>query len=224
MGPNIPIKIIGENTDLYCQAYFAYDSKKSGGFTNSHLRFGKVPINSPYLVNAPNFVACHVTAYLHKYDMLAGLKDGGTFLLNSIYDKERTLKEVPNHMKKYMAEHNINFYIINATKIAEEIGLGNRTNTIMQSAFFKVSEVIPYDKAKEEMKNFIVKSYGKKGENIVNMNYQAVEHGEDVQKIEIPSEWKDLEIAEAKDIDTTNVPDIVRILHKLLMHKRGTVL
>lgn len=218
------IKIIGENTDLYCQAYFAYDSKKSGGFTNSHLRFGKVPINSPYLVSNPNFVACHVTAYLHKYDMLQGLKDGGTFLLNSIYDEERTLREVPNHMKKYMAEHNINFYIINATKIAEEIGLGNRTNTIMQSAFFKVSEVIPFEKAKEEMKTFIVKSYGKKGENIVNMNYQAVEHGEDVKKIEIPEDWKNLEIVEEKAVETKAVPDIIKNFAQVIDAQKGDTL
>ena len=215
------IKIIGENTELYCQAYFAYDSKKSGGFTNSHLRFGKVPINSPYLVNTPNFVACHVTAYLHKYDMLHGLKDGGTFLLNSIYDEERTLREVPNHMKKFMADHNINFYIINATKIAEEIGLGSRTNTIMQSAFFKVSEVIPYEKAKEEMKNFIVKSYGRKGEEIVNMNYQAVEHGEDVQKIEIPAEWSQLEIVEAKETSSVELPNIIKNFSQVIDAQKG---
>jgi len=218
------IKIIGENTELYCQAYFAYDSKKSGGFTNSHLRFGKVPINSPYLVNNPNFVACHVTAYLHKYDMLQGLKDGGTFLLNSIYDEERTLREVPNKMKKYMAEHNINFYIINATKIAEEIGLGNRTNTIMQSAFFKVSEVIPFEKAKEEMKTFIVKSYGKKGENIVNMNYKAVDRGEDVKKINIPEEWKNIEIVDKKATNTNDIPDIIKNFAQIIDAQKGDTL
>ena len=141
------IKIIGEATDKYCQAYFAYDSKKSGGITVSHLRFGDKMIRSPYLVNTPDFVACHVPAYLEKYDMLKGLKKGGSFLFNSIWDEEETKKRLPDHMKKYLAENEIKFYVINATKIAEEIGMGNRTNSIMQSAFFKVSNVIPYDLA-----------------------------------------------------------------------------
>ena len=137
------IKIIGENTDKYCQAYFAYDSKKSGGITTSHLRFGDSPIRSTYLVTTPDFVACHVPSYLDKYNMLKGLKKGGTFLLNSIWDAEETKTKLPDSMKKYLAENEIKFYIINATKIAEEIGLGNRTNTIMQAAFFKISEVYP---------------------------------------------------------------------------------
>jgi pyruvate-ferredoxin/flavodoxin oxidoreductase len=183
------IKIIGDNTDKYAQAYFAYDSKKSGGITISHLRFGDDPIRSPYLVNTPDFVACHVPSYLGKYDMLKGLKKGGTFLLNSIWDEEETKKRIPVDMKKYMAANEINFYIINATKIAQEIGLGSRTNTIMQSAFFKIAEVIPYDHAVEEMKKFIVKSFGKKGEDIVNMNYKAVERGGNVTKIEVPADW-----------------------------------
>jgi pyruvate-ferredoxin/flavodoxin oxidoreductase len=185
------IKIIGENTDKFAQAYFAYDSKKSGGITISHLRFGDEPIRSPYLVNTPDFVACHVPSYLGKYDMLKGLKKGGTFLLNSIWDEEETRKRIPADMKRYMAKNNINFYIINATQIAKEIGLGNRTNTIMQSAFFKIAEVIPYDQAVEEMKKFIVKSFGKKGEDIVNMNFKAVEEGGNVTKVEIPSDWAD---------------------------------
>ncbi len=183
------IKIIGEATDKYCQAYFSYDSKKSGGYTSSHLRFGNHPINSPYLVTTPDFVACHVPSYLGKYDLLKGLKDGGTFLLNSVWDEETTKKHLPDDMKRYMAEHHINFYIINATKIAAELGLGSRTNTIMQSAFFKVSGVIPYDSAVEHMKKAIYKSYGKKGEDIVNKNYAAVEAGANVTKIEIPAEW-----------------------------------
>jgi pyruvate-ferredoxin/flavodoxin oxidoreductase len=183
------IKIIGENTDKFAQAYFAYDSKKSGGITISHLRFGDEPIRSPYLVNTPDFVACHVPSYLGKYDMLKGLKKGGTFLLNSIWDEEETRKRIPADMKQYMAKNNINFYIINATQIAKEIGLGNRTNTIMQSAFFKIAEVIPYDQAVEEMKKFIVKSFGKKGEDIVNMNFKAVEEGGNVTKVEVPSDW-----------------------------------
>src|SRR5690606_36647605 len=167
------IKIIGDNTDKYAQAYFSYDSKKSGGITVSHLRFGDTPIRSPYLVNTPDFVACHVPAYLGRYDMLKGLKRGGTFLLNSIWDTEETKAKLPDHMKKYLAENNINFFIINATKIAEEIGLGSRTNTIMQAAFFKLANIIPYEKAEAEMKKAIQKSYGKKGEDIVKMNYAA---------------------------------------------------
>ena len=150
------IMIIGESTDKYCQAYFAYDSKKSGGITTSHLRFGDKKIKAPYLVGTPDFVACHVPSYLNKYDMLKGLKDGGVFLLNSIWDEEETKNHLPDHMKKYLAEHNINFYIINATKLAQEIGLGNRTNTIMQSAFFKIANIIPYDQAVEELRKFVV--------------------------------------------------------------------
>ena len=200
------IKIIGNSTDKYCQAYFAYDSKKSGGYTSSHLRFGDTPIRSPYLVNTPDFVACHVPSYLGKYDLLKGLKNGGTFLLNSIWDEETTKKHLPDAMKKYMAEHKINFYIINATKIAAEIGLGSRTNTIMQSAFFKVSGVIPYDQAKEEMKKAIYKSYGKKGEEVVNMNYAAVEQGGAVTKIEVPAEWANLTVAETKEEE---VPEFI---------------
>ena len=188
------IKIIGETTDKYCQAYFSYDSKKSGGYTSSHLRFGDEPITSPYLVTTPDFVACLVPSYIGKYDLLKGLKDGGTFLLNSVHDAETTKASLPNDMKKYLADHKINFYIINATKIASEIGLGNRTNTIMQSAFFKVADVIPYEQAVEQMKKFIYKSYGKKGEDIVNMNYAAVDRGGDVEKVEVPAEWSNLTV------------------------------
>lgn len=186
------IKIIGGSTDKYCQAYFSYDSKKSGGYTSSHLRFGDNPIMSPYLVTTPDFVACHVPAYLGKYDLLKGLKDGGTFLLNSVWDEETTKKHLSDSMKKYMADHKINFYIINATKIAAELGLGSRTNTIMQSAFFKVANVIPYEQAVEEMKKAIYKSYGKKGEDVVNKNYAAVDRGTEVEKVDVPAEWSDL--------------------------------
>ncbi|MEG2728160.1 MAG: pyruvate:ferredoxin (flavodoxin) oxidoreductase [Mucinivorans sp.] len=188
------IKIIGNSTNKYCQAYFSYDSKKSGGYTSSHLRFGDKPIRSTYLVNTPDFVACHVPSYLQKYDLLKGLKDGGTFLLNSIWSKDEVVNHLPDTMKKYMAEHHINFYQINATKIATEIGLGNRTNTIMQAAFFKLAAVIPYDMAVEEMKKAIYKSYGKKGENIVNMNYKAVDAGSAVEKIEVDPSWAKLTI------------------------------
>ncbi len=188
------IKIIGESTDKFVQAYFAYDSKKSGGITTSHLRFGDEIIRSTYLVKQPDFVACSNTAYLNKYDMLDGIKENGSFLLNSPWDADKTKKRLPDGYKKVLADKNIKFYIIDATKLAKEIGLGNRTNTIMQSAFFKVSEVIPYELAVEKMKAFIVKSYGTKGEKIVNMNYAAVDQGGDViTEIEIPKEWKDLD-------------------------------
>lgn len=188
------IKIIGDNTEKYVQAYFAYDSKKSGGFTCSHLRFGDNPIRSPYLVNTPNFVACHVPAYLHLYDVTAGLKKNGTFLLNSLWSKEEVAKHLPDHVKKYFADNDIKLYIINATKIADEIGLGNRTNTILQSAFFKISNVIPFDLAVDQMKKFIVKSYGRKGETIVNMNYAAVDRGGDVEEVEVLKEWSDIQV------------------------------
>ena len=167
------VKIIGDNTNKHCQAYFSYDSKKSGGFTCSHLRFGDAPIRSTYLVNTPNFVACHVQAYLHMYDVTRGLKKNGTFLLNTIWEGEELAKNLPNKVKAYFAKNNIKVYYINATKIAQEIGLGNRTNTILQSAFFRITGVIPVDLAVEQMKKFIVKSYGKKGEDVVNKNYAA---------------------------------------------------
>ncbi|GAF04125.1 pyruvate:ferredoxin (flavodoxin) oxidoreductase [Saccharicrinis fermentans] len=202
------IKIIGDNTDKYAQAYFAYDSKKSGGITISHLRFGDTPIRSPYLVNTPDFVACHVPAYLQQYDVLKGLKKGGTFLLNSIWDAEETKNRLPENVKKYLAANEIKFYIINATKIAEEIGLGSRTNTIMQSAFFKIAEVIPYDFAVEKMKEAIVKSFGKKGEDIVNMNYKAVECGGAVTEVAVPAEWAKLE---GKAVEHSNdVPAFIK--------------
>ena len=203
------IKIIGDTTDKYCQAYFDYDSKKSGGFTASHLRFGDNKIMSPYLVNTPDFVACHVPAYLKKYDMLKGLKKGGTFLLNAIWDAEEVKSQLPVSVKKYLAANNINMYVINATKIAEEIGLGNRTNTIMQAAFFKIANVIPYDLAVEQMKKMIVKSFGKKGENVVNMNYSAVDAGSNVAKVDIPAEWATLE-DEATQSTNNDVPEFIK--------------
>ncbi len=202
------IKIIGDTTDKYCQAYFAYDSKKSGGITTSHLRFGDKPIRSPYLVNMPDFVACHVPSYLEKYDMLKGLVRKGTFLLNSIWDVEETKHRLPDHMKKYLAENKINLYVINATQIAEELGLGTRTNTIMQAAFFKVSQVIPYEKAEKEMKKAIEKSYGRKGEEVVKMNWAAIDRGSAVTKIEIPSEWANIKVETHKD--TRDIPDFIR--------------
>jgi len=186
------IKIIGDNTPKYCQAYFDYDSKKSGGYTCSHLRFGDSPIKAPYLVGTPDFVACHVPSYLTKYDVLKGIKQNGTLLLNSLWDEEETLKRIPDHVKAVIGKKNITLYIINATKIAAEIGLGGRTNTILQSAFFKITGIIPYEEAVGYMKKAIVKSYGKKGENIVNMNYAAVDRGGEYTKVEIPADWKDI--------------------------------
>lgn len=209
------IIIIGENTDKYCQAYFAYDSKKSGGFTTSHLRFGDVPIRAPYLVNTPDFVACHTPSYIYKYNMLKGLKQNGVFLLNTIWDIETTKNKLPNRVKKYLAKNNIRFYAINATAIAEEIGLGGRINTIMQSSFFKIAEIIPYELAVSEMKKAIDYSFGKKGEAIVKMNYAAVDKGAEVVKIEIPAEWADLpdqplmEVEEAPQFIT----DVVNVIN-----------
>ncbi|MDR1274120.1 MAG: pyruvate:ferredoxin (flavodoxin) oxidoreductase [Odoribacteraceae bacterium] len=191
------IKIIGGATDKYCQAYFSYDSKKSGGFTASHLRFGDEPIRSTYLVTTPDFVACHVPAYVHMYDVLKGLKKGGSFLLNSLWDADEVGNHLPNAMKRYLAGNEINFYIINGTKLGQALGLGNRTNTIMQSAFFKITNVIPYDLAVKEMKKAIDKSYGSKGEAILKKNYAAVEAGGDaanVVKVEIPAAWKALPV------------------------------
>jgi pyruvate-ferredoxin/flavodoxin oxidoreductase len=201
------IKIIGETTNKYCQAYFAYTSKKSGDVTTSHLRFGDQPIRSPYLVITPDFVACHVQSYLDKYDMLRGLKKGGAFLLNTIWSPEETKKRLPDHMKKYMADNEIRFYTINATKIAEELGLGNRTNTIMQAAFFKIASVIQYAQAEKEMKKMVEKSYGKKGEEVVRMNNAAIDRGTEMTKIDVPAEWKNLEAVADPVVD--NAPEFI---------------
>ncbi|MCL1864344.1 MAG: pyruvate:ferredoxin (flavodoxin) oxidoreductase [Spirochaetes bacterium] len=203
------IKIIGDTTDLYSQAYFSYDSKKSGGITVSHLRFGKKEIRSTYLIFQPDFVACHVPQYIYKYNVLRGLKQGGTFLLNSIWSPEETLKRLPDGYKRYMAQKDIKFYIIDATEIADKLGLGTRTNTIMQSAFFKLANVIPYEKAIEEMKTAIKKSYGHKGDDIVNMNYAAVDKGKDeLVKIDIPKEWKD--ITESSGAENKDIPEFIK--------------
>lgn len=213
------VKIIGENTDKYCQAYFAYDSKKSGGFTASHLRFGDKPIRSTYLVNTPNFVACHVPAYLHLYDVTKGLKKNGTFLLNSVWSKEEVGNYLPDNVKKYLAVNNINFYIINATKIATEIGLGGRTNTILQSAFFKISGVVPYDLAVEQMKKFIVKSYGRKGEDVIKKNYAAVDRGIEIEKVDVPAEWANITLgAQATEDDA---PDFIKNVVRPVNAQRG---
>jgi pyruvate-ferredoxin/flavodoxin oxidoreductase len=216
------IKIIGDTTDKYCQAYFAYDSKKSGGYTASHLRFGDQPIRSPYLVTTPGFVACHVPSYVHKYDVLKGLKKGGSFLLNSINDAATTAENLPDGMKVYLAKNNINFYIINATKLAAELGLGNRTNTIMQSAFFKISGVIPYEVAVEQMKKAIKKSYGRKGEDIVAMNYAAVDAGGDaVEKVEVPAEWANIVVKPAAECASCGKPEFITKVVEPVNNLRG---
>ena len=205
------VKIIGDNTNKYCQAYFAYDSKKSGGFTCSHLRFGDHPIRSTYYVNTPNFVACHVQAYLHMYDVLRGLRQNGTFLLNTIWEGEELAKNLPNNVKRYIAQKNITVYYINATKIAQEIGLGNRTNTILQSAFFRITGVIPVDLAIEQMKKFIVKSYGKKGEDVVNKNYAAVDRGGEYHQLAVDPAWANLPADEkAANNDPAFINEVVR--------------
>ena len=205
------VKIIGDNTNKHCQAYFSYDSKKSGGFTCSHLRFGDAPIRSTYLVNTPNFVACHVQAYLHMYDVTRGLKKNGTFLLNTIWEGEELAKNLPNKVKAYFAKNNIKLYYINATKIAQEIGLGNRTNTILQSAFFRITGVIPVDLAVEQMKKFIVKSYGKKGEDVVNKNYAAVDRGGEYKELAVDPAWANLaaDAAQPND-DPAFINEVVR--------------
>ena len=186
------VKIIGDNTNKHCQAYFSYDSKKSGGFTCSHLRFGDSPIRSTYQVNTPNFVACHVQAYLNMYDVIRGLQKNGTFLLNTIFEGDELVKFIPNRIKRYFAENNITVYYMNASKIAQEIGLGNRTNTILQSAFFRITEVIPVDLAIEQMKKFIVKSYGNKGQDVVDKNYAAVDRGGEYKTLAVDPAWANL--------------------------------
>ena len=205
------VKIIGDNTDKHCQAYFSYDSKKSGGFTCSHLRFGDTPIRSTYLVNTPNFVACHVQAYLHMYDVTRGLQKNGTFLLNTIFDGEELVNFIPNKVKRYFAQNNITVYYINATKIAQEIGLGNRTNTILQSAFFRITGVIPEDLAIEQMKKFIVKSYGKKGQDVVDKNYAAVDRGGEYKQLTVDPSWANLaDDAKVEDDAPAFVKELVR--------------
>ncbi len=212
------IKIIGDHTDLYAQGYFDYDSKKSGGITVSHLRFGKQPIKSPYLIVNSDFISCSTQAYVNQYDLLKGLKKGGTFLMNTVWSVEELNERIPAHMKRYMAENDINFYIINATKVAEEIGLGRRTNTIMQAAFFKLTEIIPIEDAVKFMKEGIKKSYGKKGDKIVNMNYEAVDAGinpEILTKVEIPADWANAQDEAVEEVDEPKfVKEILRPVNR----------
>ncbi|OLS03291.1 pyruvate:ferredoxin (flavodoxin) oxidoreductase [Tissierella creatinophila] len=194
------IKIIGDDTDMYAQGYFSYDSKKSGGITVSHLRFGHEPIKSTYLISDADFISCSKQSYVYQYDLLKGLKDGGSFLLNCIWDKEELDDYLPGEMKKYIADHNIDFYTINATKIAAEIGLGARINMVMQAAFFKLSKVLPLDEAISHLKKSIVDAYGTKGEAIVNMNYEAVDKGIGaLVKVDVPEYWKDAKGEEQKE-------------------------
>lgn len=215
------VKIIGDNTDKHCQAYFSYDSKKSGGFTCSHLRFGDTPIRSTYLVNTPNFVACHVQAYLHMYDVTRGLQKNGTFLLNTIWDGETLVNNLPNKVKKYFADNNIKVYYINATKIAQEIGLGNRTNTILQSAFFRITGVIPVDLAVEQMKKFIVKSYGKKGQDVVDKNYAAVDRGGEYKELAVDAAWSNLP---ADEVVANNDPAFINEVVRPINAQNGDLL
>ena len=208
------VKIIGDNTDKYCQAYFSYDSKKSGGFTCSHLRFGDHPIRSTYLVNTPNFVACHVQAYLHMYDVTRGLRKNGSFLLNTIWEGDDLVRNLPVKVKKYFAKNNITVYYMNATEIAQQIGLGNRTNTILQSAFFRITGVIPVDLAVEQMKKFIVKSYGRKGEDVVNKNYAAVDRGGEYKQLTVDPAWADLpDDPRAANSDPAFINEVVRTIN-----------
>ena len=186
------IKIIGDNTDMYAQAYFDYDSKKSGGVTMSHLRFGKSPIKSTYLIHKANFVACHNPSYVRKYNMVQELVDGGTFLLNCPWDMEGLEKHLPGQVKSFIANHNIKFYVIDGIKIGKEIGLGGRINTVLQSAFFKLANIIPEEQAIELMKAAAKATYGRKGDAIVQMNYDAIDAGaKQVVEIAVPESWKD---------------------------------
>ena len=206
------IKIIGDNTDMYVQGYFDYDSKKSGGLTVSHLRFGNEPILSTYLLDEADFISCSKQAYVFKYDLLEGLKDEGIFLLNTVWSKDELEKHLPGAMKRYLAKHNINFYIIDASHIAEKIGLGSRTNMIMQSAFFNLTKVIDTDDAMKYLKDSIVKAYGHKGEDIVAMNYQAVDMGASAyEKIDIPEAWLDAKDEDKKELD---LPDFIKNIVK----------
>lgn len=217
------IKIIGDKTDLYAQAYFAYDSKKSGGVTRSHLRFSKNPIRSTYLVTKPNFVACSTPAYMGKYDMISGLKDGGTFLLNTIWDADKVIETIPNEIKKALADKKAKFYIINATRIAEEIGLGNRTNTIMQSAFFKLANIIDYETAKNYMKEYAEKTYGTKGKDIVDKNWAAIDKGtEGLVEVTVDPAWSSLTVNE--EIIDSGKPEFVKRIAEPINAVKGDLL
>ncbi|MBH1940132.1 pyruvate:ferredoxin (flavodoxin) oxidoreductase [Mobilitalea sibirica] len=212
------IKIIGDHTNMYAQAYFDYDSKKSGGVTMSHLRFGKKPIRSTYLISEANFVACHNPSYVNKYNMVQELKDGGTFLLNCGWDMEEIEKHLPGQMKRYMAEHNIKFYTIDGISIGKEIGLGGRINTILQAAFFKLANIIPVDEAVKYMKDAATASYSKKGEAIVAMNHAAIDRGiTDVKEVKVPESWKNAEDVELHTKVTKGRKEVVDFINNILM-------
>ena len=207
------IKIIGDNTDQYVQAYFEYDTKKSGGVTKSHLRFGHTPILSTYYVNMADFVACHNESYVKKYDIVDEIKEGGTFLLNTVWQGQELIENLPNKLKRILAQRHIRFYTIDATDIAAAIGLGNRTNTVLQSAFFKLSGVLPIEDAVNYMKDAITKTYGRKGETVLNMNYAAVDQGlNGMVEIAVDPAWADLQ-DEPVVIDTSKPEYITKIMH-----------
>lgn len=213
------IKIIGNHTDLYAQAYFAYDSKKSGGVTMSHLRFGKDPIKSTYLIDEADYIACHKQSYVHDYDLLKGLKKGGVFVLNTSWDEEGLEQNLPASMKRYMAQNNIEFYTVDAVKIGAEIGLGNRINMIMQSAFFNLAEIIPQEEAIKYLKDAVVKAYGKKGEKVVNMNHAAIDRGiTSAVKVTIPASWADAKDNEGTD---TNEPSFIKEILRPMNAQNG---
>ncbi|MFR3910370.1 MAG: pyruvate:ferredoxin (flavodoxin) oxidoreductase [Clostridium paraputrificum] len=204
------IKIIGDHTEMYAQAYFSYDSRKSGGVTVSHLRFGKTPIKAHYEVDRADFVACHNQAYVYTFPVLDGLKKGGKFVLNTIWSPEEVDEKLPANLKRYIANNDIEFYIINAVKIAQEVGLGGRINMIMQSAFFKVANIIPVEDAIKYLKEAVVNTYSKKGEKIVNMNHAAIDAGLDaIVKIDVPDSWKDAK-EDGKIEENMNVPDFIK--------------
>ena len=210
------IKIIGDHTPMYAQAYFDYDSKKSGGVTTSHLRFGKTPIKSTYLIDKADFVACHCPAYMNKYDMVQDIKDGGTFLLNCEWSPEEVGNHIPGQAKRYMAEHNIKFYIIDGIKLGKEIGLGGRINTVLQSAFFKLANIIPEDEAIQYMKEKALASYAKKGDDVVQMNYQAIERGaNEVVEVPVPAEWKDCKDEVLGEKAVSGTPEVLDFVNNI---------
>lgn len=213
------IKIIGDHTDMYAQAYFSYDSKKSGGVTISDLRFGHTPIRSPYLVNKADFIACHKESYVYNYDMLTPLKKGGSFLLNTTWTDEELDEKLPAEMKRFLAENEIKFYVINAQDLGVKLGLGTRVNTICQAAFFAITKVIPLDDAIKYMKEAIVKSYGAKGEKVVEMNYNAVDAGvKEYREVKVPAEWKDA-VPETQEL--REAPDFVKNIADIMNAQRG---
>ena len=217
------IKIIGDHTDMYAQAYFSYDSKKSGGITVSHLRFGKDPIRSPYLVTTADFVACHQQSYLTKYDVVSDIKEGGSFLLNTIWSEDELEANLPAEVKRALAKKNINFYIIDAVDIGKELGLGSKFNAVLQAAFFKIANIIPIDDAVDFMKQAIKKTYGRKGDAIVNMNYQAVDAGiAKVKKVEVPASWADAPDDEAAAV--AERPDFVKNIVDPMNAQKGDLL